>query len=97
MGKENLAADALSRRGGENTSNVEETTDATLHALSLVNYDWIAEVKRVWFSDPSTQAIIQDLVGDLTSHRDYVWQNQLLTYKGKIVVGDCSILKQKTI
>lgn len=91
VGKENLAADALSRKGKDNNG------DATLQALSVLNYNWLAEVKLGWFNDPAIQALIQDLLSDPASHKHYVWHDQLLTYKGKVVVGDCSVLKKKIL
>ncbi|CAL5348860.1 unnamed protein product [Camellia sinensis] len=78
-GKENMAADALSRR--EDTTN----NPATLYAITFVSTNWLAEIKQSWISDPVVQQVIADLILDHTSHRGYRWEQGILTYKGKLV------------
>ena len=86
-GKENMAADALSRR--EDTTN----NPATLLAITFVSTSWLAEIKQSWISDPVVQQVIADLILDHTSHRGYRWEQGILTYKGKLVVGNMPQLK----
>lgn len=85
-GKDNLAADALSRvRQGEMVNS--EDPIATLHALSCVNTNWLTKVKKSWDTDDHIRQLIIDLQQGL-AHSGYVWEHGLLTYHNKLVVGD---------
>lgn len=78
-GQENKVADALSRQEWEgNCSTI---------AITVVQTDWLIALKQSWSIDPELQTIIIDLINDPTSHGDYSWHHNLLTYKGKLVVS----------
>lgn len=78
-GQENRVADALSRQ--------ELQGSVALNALSVVQTDWLLPLKQAWETDPELQVIIQDLISDPLSHKHYLWQHGLLTYKDRLVVG----------
>lgn len=72
-------ADALSRQ--------ERGVGDSMAAIFVVQTDWLVALQQSWHADPELQAIITDLFTDLASHEHYSWQHDLLTYKGKLVVG----------
>lgn len=63
-GKDNVAADALSRKFKD---------VGTLHTLSLPTLDWIQEVQQEWKQDVPTQQLIQQLITDSTTKPGYSW------------------------
>jgi hypothetical protein len=77
-GKDNVAADALSR-----------TSSQLLYSLvaSSVSTKLMEEIAQSWQKDPHLQTVIQNLQVSLTSHSHYTWVNGHLQKKGKIVVG----------
>lgn len=76
---ENKVADALSRQQVDQFSGVA--------ALSVVQTDWLEALKQSWHTDPELQGLITDLLSNPVSHEGYSWHQDLLTYKGKLVVG----------
>lgn len=78
-GQDNKVADALSRQCSEQESSVA--------TLSIVQTDWLVALKQAWQQDPDLRSLIEELKADPTSHAKYSWSQGLLTYKGKLVVG----------
>lgn len=85
-GYENRVADALSRQELANSTH--------LAAISTVQTDWLTVLKQTWETDPETQTLITDLVLDPQSHPHYLWQHNLLTHKGRLVVGSSDDVKK---
>lgn len=78
-GRENFAADALSR-----VSNSE-----LLHlTLNQARYGFYDSIRLLWQSDPTLSGIISDLQRDASSHPKYSFTNNELRYKGKLVIGN---------
>ena len=88
-GKENVAADALSRL---------HCNAATLYALTTLNSELLAAIKELYQIDPKLQQLIQELE-DLNSavSSKYSWMGGLLRRKGKLIVGNDGELRKKLI
>lgn len=84
-GKENIAADALSRVEG-----------AELLALVLnsVDADLLQQIKDSWSNDPHVAKIISELEIDMASHKKFSWKDGVLRRKGKLVVGNSAAVKK---
>lgn len=76
-GKENIAADALSRRN-----------DGAVMAITAPTTDLYDRVTQSWARDHQLQQLIADLTQDSTSHRHYSWKDDMLHLKGRLVVGE---------
>lgn len=72
-GYENKVADGLSRQELDNP--------AMISALSTMQTCCLVALKKVWETDPEFQPIIIYLFVDRLSHKGYLWQHGLLTYK----------------
>lgn len=90
-GKENGAADALSRREDLFLES------ATLHALTTVDTTWLPRAQLSWQTDSHLQKIISDLATAPNSHKGYSLDHGVLTYKGCLVVGNSTDLRTKLI
>jgi len=86
-GKENVAADALSRR----------ERDITLCSMSLVIPSWIEEAKGEWKQDPIIRKIIEDIQDGQLDSEQFSWKAGILWYKGRIYLGPHSELKIKVL
>lgn len=84
-GQENKVADALSRVG----------INSSLLAVTVVQAEWLTQLKEAWQVDDKAKQIIQDLIADPYSHKSYSWSNGLLTRKGKLVVSPNEVLRSK--
>lgn len=84
-GKENLVADALSRKN-------------QLYALSSVTPKWIAEVEKSYEQDPKCKELLEKLLlsPNRTDQHD-VLHNGLIRHKGRIYIGNDVQLKQKLL
>lgn len=78
-GPENKVADALSR--------VPRSQLLSLTASS-VQSDLLRRLHNHWATDDRLKQIIRELQQDAGSHPHYKWQQEQLTRKGKLVVGD---------
>jgi hypothetical protein len=87
-GKDNVAANALSRIPSEQLSTMIMTSIST---------PLMDEIRMTWASDDSLKHIIHDLLHDPRSHPHYTWVNNHLNQKGKIVVGHNPALHNKLI
>ena len=87
QGKENLAADGLSR--------VFSAQLLTM-ALSTISSPLLDAIKASWVQDPHLQSLIQALeAGQPRPH--YTWQQGILYRKGKVMVGNDPTLKQQLL
>ncbi|KAL8143658.1 hypothetical protein V2J09_016690 [Rumex salicifolius] len=77
-GKENVAADALSRVTGSQLLSL---------TLSQAHTGFFDSIAALWKSDPALQKIISDLQIDSSSHPQFTFVNQELRRHGKLVVG----------
>ena len=77
-GKENLAADALSRISHQELS---------ASTLSSVSTTILADIRKTWETDHNLKKLILELHKDTGSHPNYSWVNNTLLRKGKVVVG----------
>ena len=79
QGKENVAADALSRVSG---SQLLQLT------LSQIHHGFYDKLKQLWDTDQNLHKIIIDLQDQPSKHSAYSFTNGELRRKGKLVVGD---------
>ncbi|GFS46186.1 hypothetical protein Acr_00g0100660 [Actinidia rufa] len=89
--KENLVADALSRREDLYVEN------ATFHQLVSVDSTWLPKVQLSWQTDSDLQQLIARLTQDNNAHPGFLWTQGILTYKGSLVVGASTELKNQII
>lgn len=86
-GRENRAADALSR--------VRHCL-SSLAASSVVPL-WITEVVKSYSMDRKYKAIITELALDPQAHPNYTFQHGILRFKNEIVIGNNTSLRQDLI
>lgn len=84
QGKENVAADALSRVSGS------QLLDLT---LSQAHHGFYGSLKLLWETDPHLRKVISDLHTDASSHPSFSYANGELRRKGKLVVGNDEDIK----
>ncbi|KAL2226832.1 UNVERIFIED_CONTAM: Retrovirus-related Pol polyprotein from transposon [Sesamum indicum] len=89
-GKENRAADALSRR------NCQEDASHT-HAISTHIPLWVQEVQESYEGNTLFQTIMQSKVIDGTSFPDYSYETGVLKKGGKICVGSHGGIREKIL
>lgn len=77
-GKENIAADALSRLP------IMELASLT---LSSVKTDILKIIKANWYSDIELTNLIQQVAKENTDHQGYTFLHGQLRKKGKLVIG----------
>ena len=88
-GKQNMVADALSRKN--------EDVQSLLCALSIIQLDWIIESREEWKNDPSVWKLVQQLQKDPSVSNTFVWNNDSLWYKDHLYIYKESQLKQKVL
>lgn len=83
-GAENRVADALSRIPG-----------AKLWAMAVSSVDstLMKDLRRHWQEEVNLKKIIDDLQNDANSHPLYTWDQEKLTRRGRLVVGDNDEIK----
>lgn len=83
-GKDNVAADALSRIEG-----------AELLVLTLNNFDadLLSKIKASWLADAHLLKLIEELKKDASSHPKFTWKDDTLRRKGKLVIGNNPAVK----
>ncbi len=84
-GKENIVADALSRRGIE---------EGNLHALSTAVPMWANDISGSYTGDTKVQQIITTLLLNPTLPSKYSYQQGIVRYKGRIYIGSVGDLKK---
>lgn len=87
-GASNKAADALSR----------VLSSQLLHmALSAVEPQLLQALQSHWQLNPNIKTLIDELISNPNSHPHYTWQDNKLTRKGRLVIGDSPSLKQQIL
>ena len=97
-GKENLVADALSRKGledGGEERRVESTKG--VHAMSIVRPMWLTKVIESYNGDPKVKDLLQALAIDDQAIPDHTYQQGIIKYKGRILIGATGTLRQQLI
>jgi len=87
-GKENVVAGSLSRIS---------CSDFYALVVSTVSTSIMEEIKKSWEKESSIQATIQGLQVSSNSHPYYIWVNNHLNRKEKVVVGNDSDMQNKLI
>ena len=82
-GKDNVVADALSRKDEE----------PTLLAMSVVVPEWLNEIRSEYAKDLEVTAIINNL----PNNSKFEWKNDILWYKGRIYLSTNSKFKFKIL
>ncbi|KAF8750040.1 hypothetical protein RHS01_09707 [Rhizoctonia solani] len=107
-GKQSGKPDALSRRADyvDNPSEPEVMLPAEVFAnTSEEELEIVTEIRTKLREDPSLEPIIQFLTEDADNappsirkaYRDYDWEEDLLWYRGKLVVPDSEALKERLL
>ena len=86
-GKDNLAADALSR-----VSHLH-----TLQVVSMVRPDWLQEVLHSYATDPRAQKLLTQLAIQSPDMAGYSLDNGIIRYKNKLWIAQNSALQTKII
>ena len=79
LGKENVAADALSRVSGSQLLHI---------SLPQAHQGFFDFLKLLWQTDPHLSKLIMELKTNKLSHPQYTYANNELRRKGKLVVGN---------
>ena len=87
-GKENIATDALFR------IHSSELLIITVYSIST---NIIDEIQKTWENDPALRILISQLKQQTLAHSPYVWADNQLTRKNRLVVGDDKQLQLKII
>lgn len=89
QGRENRVADALSRKD----ETLEETGE--FNAISFPIATWLEDLKMTYAHDSYLQDLLNQLREGKLDPLKYTLTNGVLTYKGKIIIGDCLPLKEQ--
>ena len=95
-GKENMVADALSRRV-EGMEREEENVKVKVHAVSVVAPQWLSLVADSYVDDNSIKELVVALTTCTNSHPEYTYQKRVIRHKDRILVGSGSDLRQNLI
>ena len=82
-GKENVVADALSRKD----------EDITSYSISVAILEWMNEIRSEYAKDPETSTIINN-----SNHGPkFEWKSDILWYKGRIYLNSNTKFKDKVM
>lgn len=87
-GRENAAADALSRRG--------ETEGESL-AITAAIPTWVEEVVESYSGDKHCEKIINELILQATTQGEYSFGHGLLRHKDKLYIGESGPLRKRIL
>ena len=87
-GRENVVADALSRKGREEAECTVTTT---------VIPEWMKEVMESYQGDDWAQDLIRGILASPGQSSNYSYQSGILRYKGRVVVGQGGEIRKKLI
>ena len=87
--KLNVVADALSRKN--------EEVEALLCAISIIQPDWITELRDEWKKDEEVWTLIQNLQQDPSTSDTFNWKNNSLWYKYCLYLCKNSQIKQNIL
>jgi hypothetical protein len=88
-GKQNVVADALSRK--------DEDVESFVYAISIIQPDWIIEARDEWKNDKKVWTLIERLQQDSGASDTFTWKNDSLWYKDRLYLCKNSQLKQKVL
>ena len=88
QGKDNVAADALSRVGGSEILHM---------AMTVLDYDLMQLIKEAYQTDDCCKTLIVDLTLKPNGTKHYSWVQGVLRRKSKIVVPNVVSLKDKVL
>lgn len=74
-GKENIAADSLSRR------------DAHCHAITVCLPQWMEDVKQSYLQDPDSGKLLRKMARDVSNPSQYTIKDGIIKHGSKIYVG----------
>jgi hypothetical protein len=95
-GKENTAADALSRQFQDDESELQtHTWEPTYQQMSVSVPKWLNEVHDSYVGDDHCTKLLQELTVDANFHTNYSLQTGILRFKGKIYIGSSTSLRDK--
>jgi hypothetical protein len=83
-GKDNVVADALSRKYEE---------EGSIFSLSFIVPDWLQAVHQEWLQDPKSLHLIQQLQTNAPASPGYSWLQDEILYKGNLYLSKQSKLK----
>ena len=98
-GKENKAANSLSRKLEDSTSSLnplpltEHKKDAQLYLISFPCSTWLNLLKGSYKFDSKYQSLLTDVVANSPHTSRFSLQNDLLLYKGKVFLSSIPPLK----
>jgi hypothetical protein len=87
-GKENVVADALSRKYED---------EGSLFSLSFIVPDWLQAVHQEWLQDPKSLHLIHQLQNKAQAPPGYSWLQDELQYKGCLYLSKQSKLKSTVL
>jgi len=87
-GQDNVVAYALSK-----LDNVE---CKSLIILQLESH-LLTRIKQSWADDSNLQKLITEVQKNVTAHKHYTWQHDELRRKGRLVVGNNSLLRKEIL
>lgn len=91
-GIDNKVADALSRR------SIQRKDDQQLLGLhSVVVLTWMQYLAISYDGNPKSEELIQQLSVDPAAVKDYQFKNEILFYKGRMLVGTSTKLRQNLL
>ena len=93
-GKENLVADALSRRGYEDD---EGDREGAVNTISVAKPSWLMEAIDSYKGDEKATELLRALAMQPDSYSDYSLKGGILRYKGRIYIGAVGELRKKLI
>jgi hypothetical protein len=83
-GKENVVADALSRKYED---------EGSLFYLSFIVPNWLQDIHQEWLQDPKSSHLIQQLQSNAPASPGYSWLHDEFRYKGCLYLSKQSKLK----
>lgn len=88
-GKENVVADALSRRDAHITE-----IEPSCNAIVTVIPEWVNDIKASYVGDPVSQQLLEELQNQPETVMNYSLIAGLIRYKGRILVGTGNEMRQ---
>ncbi|XP_027171840.1 uncharacterized protein LOC113771462 [Coffea eugenioides] len=91
-GKENVVADALSRRG-----DLENTAETSVHTITAIKPQWLTMVAESYNSDEMAKEVLLKLAMGADALPDYSYNQGILRFKGRVWIGADSELRQRLV
>jgi hypothetical protein len=105
-GRENMAADALSRRdawqdtaGDSSSTDSDQTGQETMNnqAINTIQPTWVRELTASYAENPELQQLIHQFQQGALDRMKYQLHNDLLFYKGRIHLGTLKPFQQQIL